>query len=634
MKMHLLKRILYLILTVLVSGCAHKVFKSNRIIEQQRLTVTPTPLEVHGNRVTFTFSAQMPRKMMKKGTKYTLDVAYITADPEDTQTSENSTPVGTIEFDGDLYENAMQAPVITKKMTFQYKGVHKKGYLVVYGTLSNGQEIRRFAPLPIQNLGNPVKGIATTSRLIRNPLDGVSNTTGQSPFAYASSTWTPENPLVKEYNIRFNQGSAQIDAHKNHNRQTLNLIQEAFKSMALQLADPSLIPQWQVKSSSTHSPEGRVSINQHLPNRRLTALNQKIRHTLNLFNYGQRKIRFEQTLEHKILESTWPEFKFWVQKSHLNQDQKNEIVAIIDGVGAFAEKEKKLQTLAYYPQITQQIYPKMRYAKMSIITTNVVRTRTHLENLLSKIEKGESPSNALTEDEYLFMVATTPSYSTRVNWLEQAVSAYGTWQLYNNLGAAYLDLALLTKDQQYIHKALISLQKALEQKESGEIYYNLGMVYLMKEDQQKALEYFDKALKIGGGNNQPFIGLLKGLKGYQTIQMARSRRDGYYQKTYQMLENAAATVPNYFNKGLAYLLEGLDYSKAQKSFEAAIKLNSKDALSYYALAVVGARTHNAALVYHNLKRAIHFDNRLRAQAWQDAEFSYFHQKLAFNEAVR
>ncbi|HAS39997.1 MAG TPA: tetratricopeptide repeat-containing protein [Microscillaceae bacterium] len=634
MKTLIPKLLLYLIVTVLVSSCSRKIFRSDKITEQQHLTVTPTPLEVHGDQVRFTFSAEMPRKMMKKGVKYTLDVAYVTEDQENGQTLENRTPIGKIEFDGSLYENSKQAPVITKKMAFQYKNQHKKGYLVVYGTLSKGEEVKRFAPRRIQNMGYPVKGIATTSRLIRHPLDGVSNASGQSPFAYAHTFWKPDNPVVKEYNVVFRQGSDQIIARQGYNAQTLHLMQDAFRNMAAQLADPTLIPQWQVKSSSAHSPEGRIAINQDLPARRLTALNHKIKRFLHLFNYGQRQIRFEQTLDHKILKSTWPEFKFWVQKSTLSQDQKNEVVAIVDGVGAFAEKEKKLQALAYYPQITEQIYPKMRYAKMHVTTPNVIRTRIYLENLLNKITKGESVAQELTEDEYLFMVATTPSYATRVLWLEQAVSTYGTWRLYNNLGAAYLDLALLTKENKYIDKALQVLKKALLQKESSEIYYNLGMVYLMKEEQQKALEYFDKAIKIGGGNNQPFIGLLEGIKGYQTIQMARARHDGYYQKTQQLLKNAAATVPNHFNKGLVYLLEGLDYPKAQQSFEVALQLNPKDALSYYALAVVAARTNHTTLVYKHLKKAVRLDNGLRGQAWQDAEFARFQQNLAFNEAVR
>ncbi|OJJ21818.1 hypothetical protein BKI52_15085 [marine bacterium AO1-C] len=637
MKIHIPKLILYLVITALASSCAHKAFRSHNIIEQQQLTITPTPLEVHGDRVTFTFSAQMPVKMMKKGVKYTLDVAYVTEEDKEwpaEQSPEKGTHIGTVEFDGGLYENAKQAPIITKKMAFQYKNQYKKGYLVVYGTLATAQETRTFAPRRIHNMGYPVKGIATTSRLIRNPLDGVSNATGQSPFAYANTHWTPDDPLVKEYNIFFNQGSAQIVAHQDHNQQTLRLIQDAFKNMAAQLADPLLIPQWRVKSSSAHSPEGRISINQNLPAHRLVALTQRIQKTLNLFKYGQRQIQFEQTLDHKILESTWPEFKFWVQKSLLTQDQKSEVVAIIDGAGAFTEKEKKLQTLAYYSKITEQIYPKMRYAKMSVATPNVIRTRAYLENLLSKIGKGEGAANALSEDEYLFMVTTTPSYATRVLWLEQAVKTYGTWRLHNNLGAAYLDLALLTKENKYIDKALISLQKALRQKESGEIYYNLGMVYLMKKDQQKALEYFDKAIKIGGGRNQPFISLLEGIKGYKLMQMARTRHDGHYQTTYQVLENAATTVPNYFNTGLAYLLEGLDYTKAQQSFEAAVKLNPKDALSYYALAIVAARTNNSKHIYSNLEKAIRLDSDLRGQAWQDAEFFKFHQSLAFGEAVR
>ena len=593
------------------------------MVEQQQLTIAPTPLEVHGDKVEFTLSAYLPAKMMKKDVKYTLDVAYVTGDNEEfipEKNSASSTPIGTIEFDGNLYENSKQAAVITKKMAFKYQKHHKKGYLVVYGTLTKGEVSKTFAPQRLQNEGKPVKGVSTTSRLVRSPLDGVSNATGRSPFAYAHTNWKIENPLVKEYNINFNQGSAKILASTSNNQQTLDLMREAFKNMATQFADPLIIPHWTISSTSSHSPEGRLSVNRDLPRYRLNAMGRQVHHTMNLFRYGNRQMRFSQELDHKILEATWPEFKFLVQNSKLTQDQKTEVVAIIDDFGAFAEKEKKLQELNYYPQIIKEIYPKMRYAKMSIATPNVIRTKAYLENLLSKIIKGTKKATLLSEDEYLFMVKTTTSYTTRVTWLEKAVVAYGSWRVLNNLGAAYLDLALLTKENQYIDKALESLGKALLQKESGEIYYNLGMVYLMKKNQKKALEYFNKAIKIGGGSNQPFIGLLQGIQGYKTIQMAKSRHDGYYQKTYQALESATSNVPNYFNMGLAYLLEGLSYDKAQQSFEAAVKLNPKDALSYYALAIVAARTSQPSLVNENLQKAVSLQSDLRGQAWQDAEF--------------
>ena len=79
------------------------------MVEQQQLTIAPTPLEVHGGKVEFTLSAYLPAKMMKKDVKYTLDVAYVTGDNEEfipEKNSASSTPIGTIEFDGNLYENS------------------------------------------------------------------------------------------------------------------------------------------------------------------------------------------------------------------------------------------------------------------------------------------------------------------------------------------------------------------------------------------------------------------------------------------------------------------------------------------------------------------------------------------------
>jgi hypothetical protein len=47
-----------------------------KLAKEQKLEVTPNPLEVHKDTVVFSLSANLPVKMLKKGTAYTLNTFY------------------------------------------------------------------------------------------------------------------------------------------------------------------------------------------------------------------------------------------------------------------------------------------------------------------------------------------------------------------------------------------------------------------------------------------------------------------------------------------------------------------------------------------------------------------------------
>src|SRR5690606_4011238 len=47
-----------------------------KMAKEQQLTVTPNPLEVHKDTVAFDMAANLPVKMLKKGTVYSLNTFY------------------------------------------------------------------------------------------------------------------------------------------------------------------------------------------------------------------------------------------------------------------------------------------------------------------------------------------------------------------------------------------------------------------------------------------------------------------------------------------------------------------------------------------------------------------------------
>ncbi len=57
-----------------LAGCT--LPKMVKMSKEQQLTVTPNPLEVHKDTVAFDMAANLPVKMLKKGTVYTVNTFY------------------------------------------------------------------------------------------------------------------------------------------------------------------------------------------------------------------------------------------------------------------------------------------------------------------------------------------------------------------------------------------------------------------------------------------------------------------------------------------------------------------------------------------------------------------------------
>src|ERR1043165_2382619 len=56
--------------------------KMVKMAKDQQVTVTPNPLEVHKDTVAFDLAANLPVKMLKKGTVYTVNTFYKYGDKE------------------------------------------------------------------------------------------------------------------------------------------------------------------------------------------------------------------------------------------------------------------------------------------------------------------------------------------------------------------------------------------------------------------------------------------------------------------------------------------------------------------------------------------------------------------------
>src|SRR5690606_19671188 len=105
-----------------VGGCT--LPKMVKMSKDQQLTVTPNPLEVHKDSVTFDMAANLPVKMLKKGTVYTVNTFY--------KYGEQEVALDPLTFKAEDYPNAStEQPRASQSFTFAYAPAMKNGVLEV-----------------------------------------------------------------------------------------------------------------------------------------------------------------------------------------------------------------------------------------------------------------------------------------------------------------------------------------------------------------------------------------------------------------------------------------------------------------------------------------------------------------------
>jgi tetratricopeptide (TPR) repeat protein len=619
-----------------VTSCKNPLAEMVKLAKDQEITVDPNPLELHGNRVAFKMSAKLPVKMMKKGTKYTLELTYEPGDIENKQDmqpySGDAQKVGAVSFDGDKYQNQKEDPKQNSNFEFAYNPKFEVGGLFVKGIASKGEgdkaKTKEFGPVRLKvKDGRFVKGVATTCLLVKSPVDGLNPTQGESPFAYGDHNYTAPADEIQEIGLNFEKGSANVDPKTGDNKSTMELITTLFKD--------NKIPAFTANGTSSHSPEGTETVNAGLAEGRAKALETTFKTILAKFNYKKEEIKdYKFEFSKKVMGETLPEFNSLVDGSGLSAEQKAEAKSIMNGDGDFVEKERKLQSKPYYNELMNTVYPKMRYAKVQVKKPGAAKSAAEMSALTKMIRDGKAKGTDLTEAEYLYAAANTPDLDERAAILMTAQQNYDTWKVNNNLGATLLDIALFKNDKSKANDAVKYLESSMSKKETGEAAYNLAMAYSMLGNKEKMEENLQKAANLGNDGN-PYVGkLINGAKGYLAIKAAGARDDGKYKEAEDVLGMSVNTNPNLFNQGLAQLLQGVNYDAAITSFTAAEQKNPNDAITKYALAIAYARKGQESQMSQKLKEACGLDSSLKAKAIKDVEFDKYKGGNSFKDAIR
>ncbi len=564
-----------------------------KLAKQQQLAVTPNPLEVHKDSVAFEVSANLPVKMLKKGTVYTLNSFYKYGDKE------LSLPA--ITFKGDDYATSTTEPKLTKSFNFPYQPAYKVGTLEVQGVASKGTKTLAGARAPIAT------GLITTSKLVQNSYYA----------AFAGHGYNNQEEIVPVVipDFYFEQGRSVL-------RKT-ETTSDKGKQLDAFIASKNITRT--VTITGTHSPEGRERINSKLSEERAAAIEKFYRAEMKKYDY--KDVANEIKFILKPVVDDWNGFKAALAAYQgISADEKAAYLNIINGGGSFEEQEQKLKKIASYKKVFKEVYPGLRAAKTEILTVKKKKTDPEISVLAKQITQGSSPSDALTFEELMYAATLTPSLDEKAAIYEAATKKGAYWNAHNNLGAAYLQMAIENPGRaaDLAAKAAAQLDLAGKINQTPEVNANLATVALMQGNAYKAASYANKALN--GANSDVARGV-NGVKGACEIYMAK------YDAAVRSESSAAATDVNLFNKGLAQLLSK-DYANAASTFNEATGKNANMAVAYYGAAIAAARQGNAEKVVSNLVSAVKIDPSLKEKALTDIEFTKFNTTEAFRGALK
>jgi len=576
-----------------LAGCT--LPKMVKMAKEQQLTVTPNPLEVHKDTVAFDMAANLPVKMLKKGTVYTVNTFY--------KHGESEVALEPIPFKAEDYPNSStEQPQVSKSFAFAYAPAMKTGVLEVEGVASKGEKSKVTARMPVAT------GVITTSKLVLPAYyaafagHGYNNQEELVPVIIPDFIFDQGRSVLKNSEVRSDKGK-QLDAFIASKNATRT-----------------------VTITGTHSPEGAERINSKLSEERAKAIEAYYRKQMKKFDYQGMADSINFIL--KPVVEDWSGFKSALDGySGITSEEKAEYLNIINGGGDFESQEKALKKLPTYRKVFKDVYPGLRTAKTEILTVKEKKTDAEISVLAKQITQSQVKEDTLSFEELMYAATLTPSLDEKAAIYEAATKKGTNWNAHNNLGAVYLAQAAENPSNAtaLADKALAQLEIAAKLNEAPEVHANLATVESIKGNPYAAYSHATKALS-GGLSGDNAAGL-NGVKGAAEIKMAK------YAEAVSSESAATENATNLFNKGLAQVLNK-DYQNGLTSFNEAAGKDSNLGIAYYGAAVASARLGNADGVVSNLTNAVKANPDLKEAALTDLEFSKFAASETFRNALK
>lgn len=334
-----------------------------------------------------------------------------------------------------------------------------------------------------------------------------------------------------------------------------------------------------IEMVSTASPEGAYTLNEKLASGRENA-------SAKYLNRMLKKAKMEGEITPQQIAEDWEGFKSLVEASNIQDKQL--VLSVLGRISDPDRREAEIKNLsAAYKELADEILPQLRYSKVTATVKNIGHTDEEILSMLG------APSS-LTVEELLYAATLVKTNKEKTEIYNKTVKTYpNDYRAYNNIGGLLLADGNVKDSESWFKKAN-SIDAA-----AGEPNMNLGLLAMQKGDLTAAEAYLGKA----GSCPE-----------YPEAMGTLLTNQGKYAQAVSTFGNVKSN-----NAAVANICAG-NYSAAKSILEG---VATKNANTYYLLAVVGARTNNESAVATNLKKAVSMDKAMAAKAKADCEFAKY-----------
>ena len=529
-------------------------------LSADNFTVTPTPLEAVAGQVSATIDGKFPEKYMKK--KAVVTVTPVLKYEGGEAKGESATFQGEKVQGNDQTIAYKAGGTYTMKSVFDFVPAMLQSDLYLQFDAKVG---KKTVTVPEVKVGY---GVVATSQLLQNTLASVQP-------SLAADAYQRIIAEKQEANIKFLIEQAKLrDSELNSDNV------KAFVAMMKEINDAKETRALKnIEISAYASPDGALDLNTRLAEQRQDNTDKYLQKEM-------KKIEMEGQVDTKYTAEDWDGFQELVSQSNI-QD-KDVILRVLSMYKDPEERETQIKNMsAVFNELAETILPELRRARLTMNYEIIGRSD---EQIVSQFS---SDASQLSVEELLYG-ANLSTVSDKEAWYQKTSQLYSNdYRAYNNLGMLAYQKGDMSAAENYFNKA-----KSLKA-DAPEVNANLALIELGKGNVSAA---------------ETNLGKAAGAQGFNEANAALNIAKGSYQQ--------AASAANGVKSNTAALAQILnkDYAGAKSTLEGVAK---KDAYTSYLLAIVAARTNDAAGVNSNLKDAVSKDSSLKDRAVKDLEFAQY-----------
>ncbi len=540
---------------VVLAGLA---FTGCTVLEDVTYTVTPSPLEAHGDSVRVNVTGNIPEKSINKSV-----VADITPTIR-WEGGEKQLKMITIQGE----KAAANGIVINSKTggNFSYSDVvpYEEGMfqseLFVQAMAGKGTQRKDMGEIKIAD------GVKATPYLVQDDERPI--------FAQDKFQRIINENSVATINYLVNSSSVRGSELRNDDI-------KSWKEFLVKLKEDERLQAKGVSIDAYASPEGEVDRNDKLANNRATSATGTVKNMAKRAKLEE----LDSSYEEKGLGEDWSGFRKLMEESDI--EDKNLIIRILETYTDVNEREKEIKNLSRtYTEISKEILPKLRRSEMTLSYDVIGFSDEELTSI------SMNNADSLNLEELLYAANLHSDMNDQLAVYKNAEARFtDDNRAANNIGAIYLKQG---KDSD----AAAQFEKADNIMSDAVTSNNLGIIARRAGDRKKAAELFRSGMSAG---DEAAYNL-----GIVNIQ------DGEY-------DRAVSNMKGYdsFNSAMATMLNG-DPAAAMAILERSP--DSDTGVGHYLMAVIAARQGDTAAVSFQLASAVAKDAMLRDRAMKDAEF--------------